>query len=93
VGGSKGRSRDAAGGEKRRPLGGHELPPEVQDRPEQNAGYDRAVRGGSGATGRRKVTQLPPLPPDEEARTSASRIDDREARRAAAIVRRRDRPR
>ena len=27
--------------------GGHELPDEVQDRPEQNAGYDEAVRGGA----------------------------------------------
>jgi hypothetical protein len=25
------------------PLGGQELPPEVQDRPEQNRGYDEAV--------------------------------------------------
>ncbi|MDQ3171310.1 MAG: hypothetical protein M3Q55_14335 [Acidobacteriota bacterium] len=32
------------------PLGGQELPPEVQDRPEQNRGYDEAVEGGSGRT-------------------------------------------
>jgi hypothetical protein len=30
------------------PLGGQELPPEVQDRPEQNRGYDEAVAGKSG---------------------------------------------
>ena len=28
--------------------GGQELPDDVQDRPEQNAGYDAAVRGESG---------------------------------------------
>lgn len=31
---------------KPRRRGGQELPDAVQDRPEQNAGYDRAVRGG-----------------------------------------------
>lgn len=30
--------------------GGQELPDDVQDRPEQNAGYDQAVRGGSRGT-------------------------------------------
>ena len=30
--------------------GGHELPEEVQDTPEQNAGYDAAVRGEHAAT-------------------------------------------
>jgi hypothetical protein len=35
--------------EPKRRRGGQELPDEVQDRPEQNAGYDAAVRGeGSG---------------------------------------------
>lgn len=29
--------------------GGQELPDNVQDRPEQNAGYDEAVRGGTTA--------------------------------------------
>lgn len=32
----------------RRP-GGQELPDDVQDRPEQNAGYDAAVSGGDAA--------------------------------------------
>jgi hypothetical protein len=39
------------------PLGGQELPPEVQDRPEQNRGYDEAVEGKSG---RPVETQAPP---------------------------------
>jgi hypothetical protein len=34
----------------RRRRGGQELPDAVQDRPEQNAGYDRAVRGGASGT-------------------------------------------
>lgn len=34
----------------RRHHGGQELPDSVQDRPEQNAGYDEAVRGRSRAT-------------------------------------------
>ena len=40
-------NKQAAGPSRRR--GGRELPDDVQDRPEQNAGYDAAVRGeGSG---------------------------------------------
>lgn len=35
---------------KPRRRGGQELPDDVQDRPEQNAGYDRAVRGGATGT-------------------------------------------
>jgi hypothetical protein len=37
------------------PLGGQELPPEVQDRPEQNRGYDEAVEGRSGRPGAMQV--------------------------------------
>lgn len=37
------------------PLGGQELPPEVQDRPEQNKGYDEAVEGLSGRPGSMQV--------------------------------------
>jgi hypothetical protein len=33
---------------RRRRRGGQELSDEVQDRPEQNAGYDAAVRNGNG---------------------------------------------
>jgi hypothetical protein len=36
--------------EPKRRRGGQELPDDVQDRPEQNAGYDAAVRGESTAT-------------------------------------------
>lgn len=43
----------------RRRRGGQELPDRVQDRPEQNDGYDAAVRGDSTATD---------LEPQEEAR-------------------------
>ena len=35
---------------KPRRRGGRELPDAVQDRPEQNAGYDKAVRGGVAGT-------------------------------------------
>ena len=37
------------------PLGGQELPPDVQDRPEQNRGYDEAVEGKSGRPGAMQV--------------------------------------
>ena len=40
----------------KRRRGGQELPDNVQDRPEQNAGYDAAVRGGpAGETDDRMV--------------------------------------
>ena len=38
-----------SGTERRRRRGGQELPDDVQDRPEQNAGYDAAVRGETGS--------------------------------------------
>ena len=37
------------------PLGGNELPPDVQDRPEQNKGYDEAVAGLRGRPGAMQV--------------------------------------
>ena len=37
------------------PLGGNELPPDVQDRPEQNKGYDEAVAGTTGRPGAMQV--------------------------------------
>jgi len=37
--------RQETAGPPRRRRGGQELPDNVQDRPEQNAGYDAAVRG------------------------------------------------
>ena len=69
--------------------GGQEPPDEVNDRPEQNAGYDEAARGS------RKAPQLDedyvaaqddPASPDV-----ADDLDDRAARDAAAAVRRRER--
>jgi hypothetical protein len=38
-----------SGSQRGRRRGGQELPDNVQDRPEQNAGYDAAVRGESGS--------------------------------------------
>ena len=37
------------------PLGGNELPPDVQDTPEQNKGYDEAVAGLRGRPGAMQV--------------------------------------
>ena len=76
--------------ETRRRRGGEELPDEVQDRPEQNRGYDEAVRGeaqdtpGSAATGAEDELPDPDEPPP------ARSVDDEAARRAAADVRRRE---
>jgi hypothetical protein len=83
--------------------GGQELPPNVQDRPEQNAGYDEAVRGADTDPnlGRDELGAMSP-PEDlasddgEGADTVApdnGTVDDREARGAAADVRRRERKR
>ena len=46
-----GRGKNEHGG----PLGGNELPPDVQDRPEQNKGYDEAVAGATGRPGAMQV--------------------------------------
>ena len=78
--------------------GGQELPPELQDRPEQNAGYDEAVRGGDQAEhlGRDELNALSPpeeLPVEDEDAPDTDAIDEREARGAAADVRRRERGR
>lgn len=70
--------------------GGLELPPEVQDRPEQNAGYDAAVRGGD-AKAELDEDGPPPLPREDRQREAQEALDDDEARRAAADVRRRER--
>ena len=77
--------------------GGQELPPELQDRPEQNAGYDEAVRGGDTAAnpGRDELHAVSPgpIPVDDEDAPDADVIDDRETRGAEADVRRRERER
>ena len=80
----------------RRRMGGHELPDHVQDRPEQNAGYDEAVRGRAGDP---LWDAAERADEDMDARVSRAReeddqlteIDDRAARDAAGEVRRRER--
>ncbi len=67
--------------------GGQELPDEAQDRPEQNRGYDEAVRGGTPAP---TADAAEPVPPPDEPPPAES-VDDEAARRAAADVRRRER--
>jgi hypothetical protein len=69
--------------------GGHEPPDDAQDRPEQNAGYDKAARGARNATPRDEdfvAAQDDPASPDV-----ADDLDDRAARDAADAVRRRER--
>jgi len=77
--------------------GGQELPPELQDRPEQNAGYDDAVRGGATAAnlGRDDLHAVSPepVPVENEDAADADATDGREARGAEADVRRRERER
>jgi hypothetical protein len=78
--------------------GGQELPDSVQDRPEQNAGYDAAVHGGDAGASEEElftdntgdaIEEVPPAPGS----TRLSEIDDAAARDAAAEVRRRERRR
>jgi len=55
--------------------GGQELPDDVQDRPEQNAGYDAAVRGESGSpvpTGDER--DIDPITDDGNARAKGMKI-------------------
>ena len=84
--------------------GGQELPDDIQDRPEQNAGYDAAVRGEGTASpaemredidvdgGRdrgMRIRRLPDeLPPEERPEGTP---DDRAERDVVAEVRRRER--
>jgi len=63
-----------------------------QHRPEQNAGYDEAVHGGAlTANSIEHTVNVPPMPPDEQRLADMEDADEREARRAAADVRRQDR--
>lgn len=78
--------------------GGQELPPELQDRPEQNEGYDQAVRGGNADTplGRDDLNAVEPpddVPVEDEDEPDTAALDDRAERGAAADVRRRERRR
>jgi hypothetical protein len=68
--------------------GGQELPDEVQDRPEQNAGYDAAVHGAEDSTAALDEDRVPA--PDND-QTKNEDLDDEAARSAAAAVRRRER--
>ena len=73
--------------------GGQELPPELQDRPEQNAGYDEAVRGGDADAnaGRDDLQAMSPpqeMPVDDEDGPATDAVDERETRGAETDVRR-----
>jgi hypothetical protein len=54
------------------PRGGHELPPEVQDRPEQNRGYDEAAHGRAD-----EERRVDPVADDERDRGGEPDEDDR----------------
>ena len=84
--------------------GGQELPDKVQDRPEQNAGYDAAVNGEDAEVPDEPLGFRDGEPSPEErgiedepagqavrARTATEQIDDRAERDAIAEVRRRER--
>ena len=71
--------------------GGQEPPAEVQDRPEQDRGYDEAVKGGPPLPNERVATEdLVPAPPEDQAEIEKTNIDEREAAAAARDVRRRE---
>ena len=85
----------------KRRRGGQELPDNVQDRPEQNAGYDAAVRGADVPPGDTRsegeVDQIADgggidqVPPEWPAPKPTNDPDDRAERDAIAEVRRRER--
>ena len=64
-----------------------------QHRPEQNKGYDEAVKQGGPVlpNDTDKVSYLPPEPPDERRTREQHDVDERETQRAIADVRRRER--
>ena len=79
-----------------RKLGGHELPDHVQNRPEQNQGYDAAVRGRAGdplwdAAERADEDMGVPIDDAAAEEDPIARIDDRAEQDAANEVRRRER--
>ena len=60
-----------------------------QHRPEQEKGYDEAVKGGPTVANEMKRTvDLIPTPPDEQPANEAHDIDERETQRAVEEVRR-----
>ena len=82
-----------------RKMGGHELPDHVQDRPEQNEGYDAAVRGRAGdplwdAAEPRDgeiEANVEDASDDGDEQSQLARIDERAEQDAAGEVRRRER--
>ena len=74
--------------------GGQELPDSVQDRPEQNAGYDAAVRGEQSLDSEWDMDDGESEPESESVANSGERrlaaIDDRAERDAITEVRRRE---
>ena len=86
----------------KRRRGGQELPDSVQDRPEQNAGYDAAVHGDADidAQGPSGEADLVPeergadeerVPPESAERSGIEQIDDRAEQDAIRAVRRHER--
>lgn len=63
-----------------------------QHRPEQDRGYDEAVRQGGPVlpNDTDKVSYLPPEPPGERRAREQNDVDERETQRAIADVRRRE---
>ena len=63
-----------------------------QHSPEQNRGYDEAVRQGGPVlpNDTDKVSYLPPEPPDARPAREQNDIDERETQRAIADVRRQE---
>ena len=79
-----------------RKMGGHELPDHVQDRPEQNAGYDATVRGRAGdplwdAAERADEDMDARVDDAAEGEDPIAKIDDRAEQDAVSEVRRRER--
>jgi hypothetical protein len=74
--------------------GGQEPAPEEHDRPEQNEGYDEAVRGG--ASGGTDIggsdARLSPGPAEAMAPRESNDLDDTQTRAAVDEVRRQDKP-
>ena len=60
--------------------GGQELPDDVQDRPEQNAGYDQAVRGGSRGTPVESHTDAEVIDLEEDMGRQGIRIEGEEGK-------------
>jgi hypothetical protein len=69
--------------------GGQEPPDDVQDRPEQNATYDKVVRGSEGRSTLEE--DYVAAPDNVESEAAGEDPDDRAAREAAREVRRRER--